>query len=318
MNMHFPKFIALRALFVLAATVASCLAPAVVIAADAVDAPDTILLRRGDITLTRAEWDAELMRIPAKDRADFAESPRRNSQLLERMLATKEMAARARALKLDQDQMTRLRVRQDEDRVLSAVLTAKVEEGAEIDFELKRPAWERRAREVYEIDKEKYSIPETVTITMLFFAASKDGFDGAKARAGDALAKIKGGTDIGDLAASVSDDATTREQRGRKGPVARTDLDPSLANAIFTQTSKGALTQPVRTRDGWFVARLDNRQAPVPRSFDAVKGEIMAQLKQGSVNAARDALIASMGEGKELEVNQAAIDALRSPPKQRP
>ena len=320
MNTHYLDSLARRALFALAAFAVS-FAPAVAVAAAAdadLAAGDTILLRRGNVTLTRADWDAELLRIPAKDRADFAESPRRNRQLLERMMTTRELAARAREQKLDQDPMTRLRVRQEEDRVLVAVLTAKVEEGAAIEFELKRPAWERRARELYEVDKPKYSTPETVTVTMLFFSATKDSFDGAQARATDALSRIKGGADIGELALTISDDATTRELRGRKGPVSRADLDPSLANAVFALTGKGALTQPVRTRDGWFVVRLDERQAPKPRSFDEVKGEIMAQFKESSINAAREAMSANLGEGKPLEVNQPAIDALRTPSRQKP
>ncbi|MEO8675669.1 MAG: peptidylprolyl isomerase [Casimicrobiaceae bacterium] len=320
MNAHALNSLAFRALFALAATTLS-FAPAVA-AAPAADgdtsAADTILLRRGNVTLTRGDWDAEVLRIPAKDRADFAESPRRNRQLLERMMTTRELAARAREQKLDQDPMTRLRVRQEEDRVLAAVLTANVEEGAAIEFELKRPAWERRARELYEVDKPKYSTPETVTVTMLFFSATKDSFDGAQARATEALARIKGGADIGELALTLSDDATTRELRGRKGPVSRADLDPSLANAVFALTSKGALSQPIRTRDGWFVVRLDERQAPKPRSFDEVKGEILAQFKESSINAAREAMSATLGEGKQLEVNQPAIDALRTPPRQRP
>ena len=72
-----------------------------------------------------------------------------------------------------------------------------------------------------------------VTITLLFFASDKDGFDGAQKRANDALAKIKAGADIADLAATVSDDPTTREARGRKGPLARPDMDANLANAVF-------------------------------------------------------------------------------------
>ena len=281
----------------------------------AADAGDTILLRRGDVVVTRADWDAEMQRIPAKDRADFAESPRRNRQLLDRMLTTREMSALAREKKLDQDPLLRVRVRQEEDRILAAMLLANMEESVALDFDLKRPAWERRARELYEADKARFAFPETVSITMLFFASEKDGFDGAQKRAADALAKIRNGADIGALAPSVSDDTTTRDVGGRKGPLARTDLDPSLANAVFALRNKGDMTEVVRTRDGWFVIRLDDRKAPVARSFEDVKSEIMAGLKQKQVSDAKEALAASLATGKELIVNEAAVEALRSVPK---
>ena len=53
-------------------------------------------------------------------------------------------------------------------------------------------------------------------ITALFFSAAKDGAEGAERRAQGALAKLNGGADIGDLAATLSDDPTTREIRGKK------------------------------------------------------------------------------------------------------
>ena len=289
-------------------------APGATLAADA----DTVLLRRGDIAVTRADWDAEMQRIPAKDRADFASSPRRVQQLIQRMLTTRELAALARQQKLDADPLIRVRVRQEEDRLLATAMLTKTEESAALEFELKRPAWERRARELYDIDKARFASPETVTLTVLFFSSEKDGFEGAQTRAEGALAKIKAGADIADLAASVSDDPSTREARGRKGPVARTDLDTNLANAAFALKNKGDMTDAIRTREGWWIVRLDARAASVPRTFEEVEPELMAQLKLQSIDAARQALIASLGEEKDLALNPAAIEALRVPTVKNP
>lgn len=279
---------------------------------------DTVLLRRGDIAVTRADWDAEMQRIPAKDRADFAANPRRIQQLIQRMLTTRELAALARHEKLDADPLIRVRVRQEEDRLLATAMLAKSEESAAMDFELKRPAWERRARELYEVDRARFASPEMVTVTLLFFSSEKDGFDGAQKRANDAFARIKAGADIADLAAAVSDDATTREARGRKGPLARTDMDTNLANAAFGLKNKGDMTEVFRTREGYFIVRLEEHRPTVPRTFEEVRPELMAQLKQQSIDAARQALIASLGEEKDLALNPAALEALRVPAAKQP
>jgi hypothetical protein len=282
----------------------------------ATDAPDTILVRRGDATITRADWDAELLRIPEKDRADFAASPRRNGALLERMLTTRELALRAREKKLDADPVTRLRIRQEEERILAAAYLASVEESAAADFERRRPAFERRARELYEVDRTKYETPETAMITLLFFSAGKDGIamDAAQKRANAALAKIKAGADIGNLAASESDDTTTREVRGRKGPLARSDLYPPLANAVFALKAKGDMTEVIHTNEGFFLVRLDERRPPVQQSFDKVEPAIMAELKQAQMSNAREAALANVGAGAAIEVNRPAVDALRTAP----
>jgi peptidyl-prolyl cis-trans isomerase C len=288
------------------------------VAAAAADGPDTVLARRGDVVITRADWDAELLRIPAKDRADFASNLRRNYGLLERMLTTRELALEAKQKKLDADPLTRVRVRQEEERILAAALIASAEEAAARDFELRQPVFERRARELYDIDKAKYSTPETVMITVLFFSAAKDGAEGAERRAQAALAKIKAGADIGDLASAVSDDPTTREIRGKKGPLARADLDATLAQNAFALKNKGDVSDVVHTREGVWIVRLDERKASVPRPYDEVKGAILADLKQQQIDAARAALVTAVAGGKEISYNPPAIEALRPPPKTSP
>jgi peptidyl-prolyl cis-trans isomerase C len=313
-SLFLPAFrsASLAALF--AATLATLAPPF----ATAAGADDTVLLRRGDITITRADFDAELLRVPEKDRVEFAASPRRNRQLLERMLAARELAAMAREKKLDEDPVLRYRMRQEEDRLLANALIQQAMEAAALEFEQKRASFERRARELYDIDKAKYALPETVMITLAFFGTDKDGAEGARRRAEAVLAKVRGGTDLGDLVASVSDDSTTRDVRGRKGPLARTDLDTNIANAVFSLDKTGDTTDVIKTREGFFIVRLDERKASVPRSFDEVKGELMAGLKQRQIDLARDKVLDSAGAGKSLDVNQQAIDALRVPAKANP
>jgi len=308
----------LPAAFPRALTLVFALAVLACASARAANAPDTVLAKRGDVVITQADWDAELLRIPAKDRADFAANQRRNYTLLERMLTTRELALEAKQKKLDTDPATRTRIRQEEDRILAAALIATAEDAAARDFELRQPVFERRARELYDVDKRKYSSPETVMITALFFSAAKDGAEGAERRAQATLAKIKSGADIGDLAATLSDDPTTREIRGRKGPLAQTDLDVSLARRVFALKNKGDVSDVIATREGDWIVRLDDRQASVPRPFDEVKGAILSDLKQQQIEAARAAVFASAGGGKEITFNPPAIEALQTPPKANP
>ncbi len=288
------------------------------VAAGAADAPDTVLAQRGDVVITRADWDAELLRIPEKDRDEFASNLRRNYNLLARMLITRELALEAKQKKLVADPMTSTRAPQEEDRILASALIASAEDAAARDFELRQPVFERRARELYEVDKGKYSTPETVMITTLFFSAAKDGAEGAERRAQAELVKIKGGADIGDLASTASDDPATRENRGRKGPLAQADLDPTLARGVFAIKKKGDVSDVIHTRDGTWIVRLDERTASVPRPFEEVKSAILADMKKAQIDAARAAVYASAGGGKEISYNPPAIEALRPPPKANP
>ena len=54
------------------------------------------------------------------------------------MLTTRELATLARQNKLDADPLIRIRVRQEEDRLLAAAMVAKTEAAAALDFEQSR------------------------------------------------------------------------------------------------------------------------------------------------------------------------------------
>ncbi len=286
-------------------------APAVAIAADVAD---PVLVRRGDTVITKSDYEAELQSIPKQDRSDFAANTRRNRELIERLLVTRELAAQAKERKLDQDAMVKRRLILEEDKLLAAVLLAQVEEVAAQEFAAQSAKFERAAREQYLVSKASYATPETLMLTQVFFSAEKDGFEGAKKRADEAYAKIRSGTDIGDLAATVSDDTSHRDARGRVGPLARTDMYPQVAEVAFALKKQGDISEPIKSRAGWHIVRLDARNAGVQKSFDEVKGDIMKQLRDQHIVEAKNELMRGIATKNEAVVDDAAIDALRQQP----
>jgi len=64
-------------------------------------AADTVLISNSVAKVTRAEYDAELKKLPADLRGGFANNPRRVNDLLMRMLVQKSLAVQAKAAKLD-------------------------------------------------------------------------------------------------------------------------------------------------------------------------------------------------------------------------
>jgi peptidyl-prolyl cis-trans isomerase C len=280
----------------------------------AADASDPVLIRRGSVAITKSDYEAELQRIPAQDRSVFASSPRRNRELIEQMLVTRELALRAKERKLDQDPVVRRRLELQDEKLLATVMVDAVEQAAAREFDTDRTRFERAAREQYMIDKASYTTPETVMVTQIFFSAEKDGMEGAKKRADEAYAKIRAGADMGDLAASISDDASSRNVRGHAGPYSRRDMEAQIADAVFALKKPGDVSEPIKARLGWYVVRLDERKPPYLKTFDEAKGEIMASLRTQHINEARAALARSIGEGKEVVVDEAAIEALRTQP----
>ena len=296
-----PRRLLLAAAFFLPAATASV----------AADTADPVLVRRGDITITKSDYEAEVQRIPKQDRSAFAASTRRNRELIERMLVTRELAAQARDKKLDQNALLKRQLVLEEDKLLAAALLAEVEETAAREFAAQTAKFERVAREQYLVGKAAYTTPETLMLTQVFFSAERDGFEGAKKRADDAYARIRAGADIGDLAATVSDDTSKRDARGRIGPLARTDLDANVADVAFALKKPGDVSEPVKSRAGWHILRLDARNAGAQKSFDEVKADIMAQLRDQYIIEAKNTLMRGIAGKNEAVVDEAAIDALK-------
>jgi peptidyl-prolyl cis-trans isomerase C len=299
-------FAGLRRLAVALGSLLICLS------AVAAGAGDPVLIRRGDIAITKSDYEAELQRIPEQDRSVFASSTRRNRELIEQMLVTRELAVRAKERKLDQDPVVRRRLELQDEKLLAGVIVDAVEQAAAREFDGDRARFERAARENYLIDKTSYTTPETVMVTQIFFSAEKDGMEGAKKRAEEAYTKIHAGADIGDLAASLSDDASARDVRGHAGPFSRRDMETPIADVVFA-LKKGEVSEPIKGRLGWYVIRLDERKPPHTKTFDEAKPEIMASLRTQHINEARAALLRSIGEGKQVVFDEAAIEALRTP-----
>ncbi|MGI8896105.1 MAG: hypothetical protein ACR2HE_10730 [Casimicrobiaceae bacterium] len=119
--------------------------------------PETVLVRRGDVVITQADYDAEIEKLPSHLRAGFALYERKVVEMLDRLLVARELGARARARGLIKASELAGRSPLESDRVLAAAWIAYVDEQAGRAFDAKRRQWEERARELYLVDKSRYA-----------------------------------------------------------------------------------------------------------------------------------------------------------------
>ena len=298
MNLHPPLRMA-------AAVLASAFA-----ASAAAQMPDDVLVRGPEMTLTRADFDVELTRIPVEQRTAFVASPQRVQAMLNNLLINRTLAERARARAVDQDPAIAHRLRLEAERALAAVMIERIESDAGAEFDRAAERNLVRARELYLVDRAKYSVPEEIEVSHLLFDPAKRGKDGALAAANDARAKLVAGADFGAMAMELSDDTSASRNKGRLPAIARGKVDPAFDEAAFALKSPGAISEPVLTRFGYHVIRLEARKPAREKTFDQVRGQILAEMRQKHVTDARESAIAAIRSDKRLEVNQEAVDAL--------
>jgi peptidyl-prolyl cis-trans isomerase C len=273
-------------------------------------ADDTVLISNSLAKVTRAEYDAELLRLPADMRAGFPNNPRRVNDLLARMLVQKSLAAQARAAKLDASPEAALRVRLEVDRLLAQVMVENVEAAASAEFDANPARNEARAKELYTVERARFAVPDQASATHVLFDVKKRGADEAKRLAQEARAKILAGSDIGKLAYEQSDDPSAKRNNGSLGWFAKKDMDPAFADAAFALKNPGDVSEPVLSEFGWHVIRLDGKRPASVKPYDEVRETIVAELRKRYVDDRRDEAVNAIRRDPGTRINREAVGAL--------
>ncbi|PIQ96380.1 MAG: hypothetical protein COV67_09825, partial [Nitrospinae bacterium CG11_big_fil_rev_8_21_14_0_20_56_8] len=101
----------------------------------------------------------------------------------------------------------------------------------------------------------------------------------AKARAEDALKKIRGGMSFADAAKQFSDDKTTAEKDGDLGEFPKGVMVPEF-EAALEKLKAGEISPVVRTPFGYHIVHLKEVTEARVKPLDEVRDQVMADLKE--------------------------------------
>jgi parvulin-like peptidyl-prolyl isomerase len=284
-------------------------APATAPATASLTAPDTVLIRNALATLTRADYDLEITRLPPESRGGFGTDPTRVNALLNRMLVSKTMAAQARKAGMDKLPETQQRIAWETERMLAAMYVESIEAEAAKEFDA-RPGIEGAARERWIADPDKYRTPEQASVTHIMFDLSKHGKDDALKLARDARARIIAGADMNELAKQISEDPMAARNGGRMENLTRDKMDPAIARAVFALAKPGDVSEPFPSPVGYHVIRLDSKRASRLRPFPEVKELIIAEMRRQYVDRRRSDRMTEIRNDPQVVVNAPAVEAL--------
>ena len=270
---------------------------------------DVVLAENSKVKLTLADYQTELLNLAPEMRGAFATDPKRVATLLNNLLTLKTLAAEARDAKLDREPEAHQRIALESDRVLAGMQVQHLEEKLGKEYDAKSAEFTTRAREIYLVDKSKYTVPAQVEISHILFANTR-GDAAALAAAKDARAKIVAGEDFAALARTLSDDKESKEKGGSLGWHSLAEIEPTFGKAAFALQKVGEISEPVSTPFGWHLIRLDGRRPAKELSFDEAKPQILADLRTQYVSERRDAALNAIRNDPAIKANQAAIDAL--------
>ena len=271
---------------------------------------DTVLVSNSLARVTRAEYDAELLKLPGDLREGFANNPRRVYELLQRMLVQKSLAAQARNAGLDKRPDVKARLDLEIEKFLSTVEIEAVDAAAVAEFNANIARYEARARELYLVDKAAFTTPAQVSATHILFDPRKRGAEAARTLAIETRAKIVAGADMGKLAREISDDPSSSQNAGTLGWFSQKDMDPAFASAAFGLANVGDLSEPVQSQFGWHVIRLDGKRAGTLKPYEEARDQIMTELRKRAIEEKREAAVSAIRRDPKASVDRDAVGAL--------
>lgn len=160
----------------------------------------------------------------------------------------------------------------------------------------------------YEVDKAQYVQPETRNARHILIPVSDEAEDAKQAtRAQELYAQIQGGADFAELARANSGDTASAANGGELGWNTRDTYVPAFADKLFSMR-EGEVSEPVKTQFGYHIIKLEGIRPEVGRSFDTVRPEITATLRNEKAiarfNSEQDRL------QEQLETGGANFDTL--------
>ncbi|MCA1852947.1 MAG: SurA N-terminal domain-containing protein [Beggiatoa sp.] len=129
----------------------------------------------------------------------------------------------------------------------------------------------------YDAHAANFTIPEQRRARHVLIQLAKDASASdealARARALEILAKARSGQSFETLASERSEDLGSKAQGGDLGFFGQGVMDPAFEKAVF-EMKPGELSEPVRSRFGYHIIRLEEIKAGSTKGFDEARADV--------------------------------------------
>jgi parvulin-like peptidyl-prolyl isomerase len=147
--------------------------------------------------------------------------------------------------------------------------------------ELKVVKTQDQLKEYYKKNAYKFKEPEKIKVSLIYVKndpTDPKGRVNAKAKAQEALAKIKAGEDFGDIAAKYSD-AMSRIKGGDMGFLHKGRLHENVEKEAY-KLNVGEVSKIVEKDVGFYIVKITDKKEPKQLSFDTIKKGLEKDLIQ--------------------------------------
>ena len=265
---------------------------------------DTVLVSSSRASVTQAEFEAEIQRIPEKDRFEFLTSRSRLAALVENILVNKVLAQEAIESGLANDPAVIAEVKNQTEKVLAR------HRGKQIRRNAKQVDLLPSARENYTLNKDKYK-RNALFETWVVLVTKHKGADVARQRAEEVLKRARNGEPLDALAKQYSDDPTAQVNGGLNKLVPIESIEPNVAKAV-QKLKVGELAEVVDVPAGYIVVKLTRVIPEKTYTFEEIKSDLLIDARNAYEASFADAHFNKIKSDPTLKVNIDALERIRS------
>ena len=250
------------------------------------DTKRAALSRLIDDILIRQYCDGEEFEAPAKESEAFAEAWKSQFPSAENL----DERLRAQDLTIEEAEAELARIWSRK-----RWLEQRIAPGIGITDEELRD-WFERARA-----EGGYVEPEKIRARQIFVSTVENDTDEEKGRIETARRRIVEGEEFAAVAAELSEDERTKQRGGDLNWFSRGRLPEEFTSVVFGQET-GQLGRPFKTKIGWHLVEVTDRQAAREVRFEEVKDEIRTHLTNQQERATLQTLLGKLRKASNIVV----------------
>jgi len=261
------------------------------------------LASQGDVHVTVQELKAFLeLNVEDADRQAFLRGEERLASVLRNMLRTRAVASAALEEGLLQEPTAAAETYDAAMNFLARKQLDRVAKRSELSD------YQQQARERYLRDPEKFREAVAYSFTHLLVSDETPGSE-AEETLEEIRAQLEQGTPFNELVLEYSDDPSVSRNRGAFENVTADDLDEAFLTALES-LNVGTVSDPVRTRFGWHLIRVDKISPSRIPPFEEVAAELREKERSAHRQTIKERYVESLTD-KPLKINEVMLEELR-------
>jgi len=167
--------------------------------------------------------------------------------------------------------------------------------------------YSKYAEQIYLVNKADYPVAVRIDVAHILVSTKNQTDAVALEKAKKIRAKLMLGADFSTLALAESDDKSVKTNKGELGTFTIDKMVKPFSDAAYAM-QPGEISEPVKTRFGYHIIKLNKKMPAGIKSFEEVKTSIINKLKEKDWETARAEFFEQLKKDNKMQIDDKAVD----------